>query len=195
MASPSGNSTLVSAAVLLGVLTAITGAVSWEHAHGIVLATGSTGLVSDLVPFVPDLMIATGSLALLDAAPDGGRPVTAWASVVTGIGATLAMNILSGLHGGPGGAMVAALPPVAFILSLETLLGIVRRRRAAGPAAEAAGEVPAGHEAALRAAAAWQAEHGRTITRDALRQALGVSTSKATELLRAVRPALTQETS
>lgn len=50
-------------------------------------------------------------------------------SLVTGIGSTLAMNIVAGLHTSAGGALVAALPPVAFVLSLETLLGIVRLAR------------------------------------------------------------------
>jgi hypothetical protein len=45
-------------------------------------------------------------------------------SLVTGIGSTLAMNIVAGLHISAGGALVAALPPVAFVLSLETLMGL-----------------------------------------------------------------------
>ena len=51
-------------------------------------------------------------------------------SLVAGIGSTLAMNIVAGLHISAGGALVAALPPVAFVLSLETLIGIVRLARA-----------------------------------------------------------------
>ena len=76
-------------------------------------------------------MIVTASLAILDAirhhAP---KPPLAMVSLVTGIGSTLAMNIVAGLHISAGGALVAALPPVAFVLSLETLMGIVRRARA-----------------------------------------------------------------
>jgi hypothetical protein len=46
----------------------------------------------------------------------------------TGIGATLAMNVYGGLwDGGAGGAVVAALYPVALVVSLETLVWVVRK--------------------------------------------------------------------
>jgi hypothetical protein len=112
-------------------LAAITGIVSYLHALTVVHLTGSAGLVAYLIPFVADLMIVTASLAILDAirhrAP---KPPLAMVSLVTGIGSTLAMNIVAGLHTSAGGALVAALPPVAFVLSLETLMGIVRLARA-----------------------------------------------------------------
>ncbi|MGH3189453.1 MAG: DUF2637 domain-containing protein [Streptosporangiaceae bacterium] len=119
------------AGLSLAALAAITGIVSYLHALTVVYLTGSSGLVAYLIPFVADLMIVTASLAILDAirhrAP---KPPLAMVSLVTGIGSTLAMNIVAGLHISAGGALVAALPPVAFVLSLETLMGIVRLARA-----------------------------------------------------------------
>ena len=119
------------AGLSLAALAAITGIVSYLHALTVVHLTGSAGLVAYLIPFVADLMIVTASLAILDAirhhAP---KPPLAMVSLVTGIGSTLAMNIVAGLHTSAGGALVAALPPVAFVLSLETLMGIVRLARA-----------------------------------------------------------------
>lgn len=119
------------AGLSLAALAAITGIVSYLHALTVVHLTGSAGLVAYLIPFVADLMIVTASLAILDAirhrAP---KPPLAMVSLVTGIGSTLAMNIVAGLHISAGGALVAALPPVAFVLSLETLMGIVRLARA-----------------------------------------------------------------
>ena len=119
------------AGLSLAALAAITGIVSYLHALTVVYLTGSAGLVAYLIPFVADLMIVTASLAILDAirhrAP---KPPLAMVSLVTGIGSTLAMNIVAGLHISAGGALVAALPPVAFVLSLETLMGIVRLARA-----------------------------------------------------------------
>ena len=119
------------AGLSLAALAAITGIVSYLHALTVVYITGSAGLVAYLIPFVADLMIVTASLAILDAirhhAP---KPPLAMVSLVTGIGSTLAMNIVAGLHISAGGALVAALPPVAFVLSLETLMGIVRLARA-----------------------------------------------------------------
>ena len=119
------------AGLSLAALAAITGIVSYLHALTVVYITGSAGLVAYLIPFVADLMIVTASLAILDAirhhAP---KPPLAVVSLVAGIGSTLAMNIVAGLHISAGGALVAALPPVAFVLSLETLMGIVRLARA-----------------------------------------------------------------
>jgi Protein of unknown function (DUF2637) len=118
------------AGLSLAALAAITGIVSYLHALAVVYLTGSAGLVAYLIPFVADLMIVTASLAILDAirhhAP---KPPLAMVSLVAGIGSTLAMNIVAGLHISAGGALVAALPPVAFVLSLETLMGIVRLAR------------------------------------------------------------------
>ena len=119
------------AGLSLAALAVITGIVSYLHALTVVYITGSAGLVAYLIPFVADLMIVTASLAILDAirhhAP---KPPLAMVSLVAGIGSTLAMNIVAGLHISAGGALVAALPPVAFVLSLETLMGIVRLARA-----------------------------------------------------------------
>jgi hypothetical protein len=137
------------AGLALGALACITGIVSYLHALAVVHATGSSGLTAYLIPFVADLMIVTASLAMLDAARNGDhKPKLAVASLAVGIGSTLAMNVTAGLAHGAGGALVASLPPVALVLSLETLIGLVRRAREAvaevvpaGPESEIAGPV------------------------------------------------------
>jgi len=49
-------------------------------------------------------------------------------AIAVGIGTTIAMNVYGGLwDGGLGGAIVAALYPVALVVSLETLIWMVRR--------------------------------------------------------------------
>ncbi len=73
-------------------------------------------------------MIVSASMALLEAARNSAaKPALAIVSLVFGIGATLAMNVAAGWHHGSAGALVAALPPVALVLRLETLMGLVRR--------------------------------------------------------------------
>lgn len=58
-------------------------------------------------------------------------------SLAAGIGATIAMNVTGGLRdGAAGGALVAALPPVALVLSLETLIWMIRRNGAWDPVRE-----------------------------------------------------------
>jgi uncharacterized protein DUF2637 len=89
--------------------------------------------VAYLIPFVADLMIVSASMALLEAARNSAaKPALAIVSLVFGIGTTLAMNVAAGWHHGGAGALVAALPPVALVLSLETLIGLVRRSREHG---------------------------------------------------------------
>jgi hypothetical protein len=88
--------------------------------------------VAYLVPFVADLMIVSASMALLEAARNSAaKPALAIVSLVFGI-AAMAMNVAAGWHHGSAGALVAALPPVALVLSLETLIGLVRRSRERG---------------------------------------------------------------
>lgn len=121
------------AGLSLAALAGITGVISYLHALSVVHMTGSAGPVAYLLPTVADLMIVTASMALLDAARNGGgKPPLAVLSLVVGIGSTVAMNVVAGLMHGTGGALVASLPPVALVLSLETLMGIVRRARGFG---------------------------------------------------------------
>jgi hypothetical protein len=139
----------------LAALAVITAIVSYLHGLAVVRSTGSTGAVAYLIPFVADLMIITASMALLEAARSGGiKPKLAIVSLMVGIGSTVAMNVVAGLGHGTGGALVASLPPVALVLSLETLMGLVRRARA--------GSQP-GHPRA----AASQCQHGAASTADA----------------------------
>lgn len=121
------------AGLALFALAAITAIVSYLHALAVVRSVGNTGAVAYLVPFVADLMIVSASMALLEAARNSAaKPALAIVSLVFGIGATLAMNVAAGWHHGSAGALVAALPPVALVLSLETLIGLVRRSRERG---------------------------------------------------------------
>jgi len=122
------------AGLSLAALAVITGIVSYLHALSVVHMTGSAGTVACLIPLVADLMILTASLALLDAIRNRARkPPLAMLSLAVGIGATVAMNVVAGSVHGAGGALVASLPPVAFVLSLETLMGIVRLARGGQP--------------------------------------------------------------
>jgi hypothetical protein len=145
-------------ALSLALLSAITGVVSYLHALAICRVVGNGAPVAYLIPFVPDLMIVTASLTILDAARKGEHwPPTAIAALVVGIGSTVAMNVAAGwrtvapppLHlahvhagsagGGISGALVAALAPLAFVLTFETLMVVFRsggrkRKAAADPA-------------------------------------------------------------
>jgi hypothetical protein len=118
------------AALTAAALSAITGVVSYNHGLDVVRWTGTTGIVAYLVPLVPDLMIVTSSLALIEAsAMRITRPPTAMAGLVAGIAWTVAQNVAAGWRNGPGGAVLAAGIPLAFVLTFESLLWLYRSRR------------------------------------------------------------------
>jgi Protein of unknown function (DUF2637) len=130
---------LVCGVLTLTALSAITGIISYEHGLAVARLVGNSGLVAYLVPLVPDLMIVTSSLTLLEAsAIRATRPFMSMLALVAGIGWTVAMNVAAGARHGPGGALLAAGIPLAFVLAFEPLLWLVRNSR---PAAR--GQAPA----------------------------------------------------
>jgi len=135
------------AAVSLAGLAAITGVISYLHALTVAEWTGSRGLVAHLIPLVADLMIVTASMALLDSARR--KPVLPWSALTVGIGATVAMNVAAGSREGAGGALVAALAPVALVLSLETLMWLMKHAPGGGQPASGGDGEPCPHKVAL----------------------------------------------
>lgn len=124
----------LAAGISLAALAGITGIVSYLHALAICRRAHNGVPVAYLIPFVPDLMIVTSSLALFDAARrHRPRPPLAVAALVVGVGSTIAMNVGSGLPYGLVASLIAALPAVAFVLTFETLLALLRGARAAQP--------------------------------------------------------------
>jgi len=102
--------------------------------------------------------------------------------------------VAAGWHHGSAGALVAALPPVALVLSLETLMGLVRRSRehradsGDGQAESSRGQCP--HQVAMTADEAVVSAylHGRDCDGDAPSQRLlavqfGVSRAKVATLV------------
>jgi len=95
------------------------------HSRSSGRSVGNTGLVAYLIPCVADVMIVSASMTLLEAARNSAaKPALAVVSLVFGIGATLAVNVAAGWHHGSAGALVAALPAAALVLSLENANGI-----------------------------------------------------------------------
>jgi Protein of unknown function (DUF2637) len=118
------------ARLALAGVSAIAAVVSYFHALAVVRAAGATPPVAYLVPFLADLVILGASAALLEASRGGHpRPQLATASLGAGIAVTVAMNVAAGVAHGLTGALVAGWPALAFILALESLVGMVRRGR------------------------------------------------------------------
>lgn len=127
---PGRSRWLVTGIVLAAALSAITGIISYNHGLDVARTTGNEGLVSYLLPLVPDLMIAMSSLVLfVDSLMDAERPGTAISALVAGIGWTVAQNVAAGWHQGWGGRIIDAGIPLGFVLTFELLLWLFRRFR------------------------------------------------------------------
>jgi Protein of unknown function (DUF2637) len=123
--------------------------VSYEHALAVVRAYSETGAVGYAYPATIDGMIYVSSMAMLDSARRGLRtPALARWMLGVGIAATLAVNVLAGLHSGVMGSVIAAWPALALVGSYELLMAMIRRE-----AVPATGDVPSAGEAAGTVAA------------------------------------------
>lgn len=143
--APPRNRWLATGIILAAGLSAITGVISYKHGLAVARTTGNAGLVSYLLPLVPDLMIAMSSLVLfVDSLMDAERPRTAVSALVVGIGWTVAQNVAAGWHQGWGGRIIDAGTPLGFVLTFELLLWLFRRFRKSpvAPAADPAESGP-----------------------------------------------------
>jgi hypothetical protein len=116
-------------AALAGV-SAIAAFASWLHAHSVIQATGAGVLVAVSVPFLADLVIIGASASLLSASR-AGQPWPPWDVLALSVGVlmTLAMNVAAAIPWIMPPWLVDAWPPVAFVLALESIAGMVRRGR------------------------------------------------------------------
>ena len=102
------------AAVVL--VAAVAGVVSHDYALAVVRGHGESGAVVLLYPATIDGLVYSASMATLDAVRRGvPAPRLARWLLAFGIGATLAVNVASGLRFGSVGALVAARPALAVV--------------------------------------------------------------------------------
>lgn len=121
------------------VVAAVAASFSYLHALEVVGEHSRPSIMNNAFPLTVDGLIYAGSMVLLnDARRDLDAHPLAWFALGLGIAATLTVNVVSGLAYGTVGAIVAAWPAVALILSYELLMIIVRRSASTVP------EQPAG---------------------------------------------------
>lgn len=178
-------------------LSAITGVISYSHGLAVVRLVGNAGIVAYLVPLVPDLMIVTSSLTLIEAsAMKAPRPPMAMAALVAGIGWTVAMNVAAGVRNGPGGAVLDAGIPLAFVFTFESLLWLFRRGRGApSPDAPDGGApvtpieaVPTDAQSAAVAALKATTTAGNPLSQRQLEARFGLSRSEAAKVRELATP-------
>jgi hypothetical protein len=159
----------------VSVVALVAAFVSYRHALQVVRAHGESGALAMAYPLTIDWLIYAASMVLLDAARRRVRAhPLAWSALGLGIAATVAANVAAGLASGPVGAIVAAWPAVALVISYEL------------PAAEPVpGDVPEppaglnGHGHAAAELFAADIEAGRVPGIRAIRSGLHVGQDKA----------------
>jgi Protein of unknown function (DUF2637) len=168
----------------VAVVALVAAFVSWRHALAVVEAHGEAGPVARVYPLTIDGLIYAASMVLLDCARRLVRsPLLAYAALGIGIGATLAANIAAGLASGPVGAVVAAWPAPALVISYELLMYLVR---SAAPAAPGPLPVPPaelnGHGTVALETLAGDLAAGRVPSIRAIRSGLQVGQDKASQV-------------
>jgi hypothetical protein len=162
----------------------VAGFVSYRHALQVVTVHGETGLLARAYPLTIDGLIYAASMVLLNAARRAlDRPKLAYVALALGIAATLAANIAAGLAYGAVGAIVAAWPAPALVISYELLMLVIRTSAAPVP-----GGVPDGfaslngHAEAAAELFAAELEAGRVPGIRAIRSGLQVGQDKAQQV-------------
>ncbi|MBX6386076.1 MAG: DUF2637 domain-containing protein [Microbispora sp.] len=122
---------VVAAMAVIGV-AAIAAVISYRHAYTLAVQHGETGTTAMLVPVTADGLLLVAGLVMLDSARRGvPAPALARLALALGIVATIAANLAHGVAHGVVGALVAAWPAVTLILTVELLMGMIRRAQAA----------------------------------------------------------------
>lgn len=111
----------VAARLAAAIVALVAGAASYQHIAAVAQAAGEPEWVAYTLPLAIDGLIVVGVTALLEDKASGRHPRrSAWLAVVVGVVATLAANIASA-DPTVTARLVAAAPPVAFLISVEVL--------------------------------------------------------------------------
>jgi hypothetical protein len=179
---------LTTAAVLL--VAAIAAVVSFVHIEHLAVTHGQTALASALLPVSIDGTVGAASLVMLRAARAGlATPWLARFMLGLSVAATLAANVGYGLPYGLPGALLSGWPAVAFVGSVEMVLGMIRRARTVaqpavpGPAAQIA---PADSEHAARLALAASMAAGNPISQRQMMTRFGLTRTAERKVRQAV---------
>ena len=116
--------------VITSAIGAATAVYSFHDALVVAHHAGATGRLAYLVPLFADGLIALCSTALYAAAQaKAGRPWAATGGLVFGIAVTVLLNVAAGAYTGVALALVDALAPIVFLISLEILVWLFRTGR------------------------------------------------------------------
>ena len=111
----------------VSVIALVAAFVSYRHALQVVTEHGESGTLAKAYPLTIDGLIFAASMVLLDAARRGDPAHwLARGALGLGITATVAANVAAGINSGMIGAIVAAWPALALVISYELLMLVLR---------------------------------------------------------------------
>jgi Protein of unknown function (DUF2637) len=181
------------AAVYFGaaLLAAFAFGVSYTHIYDLALANGQHAWAARLTPLSVDLLIVVASLVLLlqrryDEKPDRLAKWLPRAMLYAGIAATVAANLLSGLHWTGLDPYVSAWPATVFAAVVETVFVAVSpvRRNGVKRTVIAAGQppVPATVADAARTAYVASVAAGNPLSSYQVHKRFGITRSQAARI-------------
>jgi hypothetical protein len=142
------------------VVATIAASVSFDHVESLALSHGYSIDTARLLPFSVDGLIVAASMALMT----GARPSLARVALVLGIAASVWANLAYGARYGITGEVLSAWPAVAFLVSSEILVGMLRARPAI--TAGSAASIPLAGDAAEAVAAQPSPATSQDVTED-----------------------------
>ena len=112
----------------VAIVASITAVVSYSHIRTVALAHGQTVLDADLLPISVDGLIACSSLVLLFASrhSEVRVPWLGRGMLILSVSATIAVNAIFGMRGGPLGVVLSAWVGLAFMGAAELLIWLIR---------------------------------------------------------------------
>jgi hypothetical protein len=128
MSRPTGDQAIKwSTIAAVSVVALVAAFVSYRNALQVGRLHGESGPLALAYPLTVDGLIYSASMVLLnDARQQLKAPWLAYVALGMGIAATLAANVAAGLAYGPVGALVAAWPAAALVISYELLMLVIR---------------------------------------------------------------------
>lgn len=170
----------------VAIVAIVAGWVSYRHALQVVSEHGETGWLARAYPLTIDGLIVAASMVLLTAARQRARAHwLAYGALAVGITATIAVNVAAGLAYGAVGAVIAAWPAPALVISFELLM-IVVRSLAAAPVTQFASAVPADAQAAAKLALAASVAAGNPISQRSMMTRFGLTRTAERKVREAV---------
>lgn len=117
-------------AAVMAAVAVFAAVVSYSHIYWLGYTHGQQGTDGRLLPLSVDGLILAASLVMLHEARSGRRPgLLAWGMLGLGVAATVGANVEYGLRYGVLGAIISAWPALAFIGTVEMVMGMIRRTR------------------------------------------------------------------